>query len=177
MEVLNFYVFKSFLMPPHFFSFLIFSIWTPMILMVGHLILSQNSQSFSKHFSFLLAHPTVFHLFPLFHLHHSSFSVSVILLLFPSRVLLISVISLIIAALLFFISSTSMVNMFISSQSGPPVYLLATPLTFQDFDHLYYHYSEFFFRKTSCLLSFCLVWWGFIMYFHQLHIFLPSHFV
>ena len=92
----------------------------------------------------------------------SSFSVSVILLLFPSRVLLISVIALIVTTCLF-ISSRSMVYMFISPHFRPLVYLLATLLSFQDFVHLYSHYSELFFRVTFCLHFFCLFWWIFII--------------
>ena len=48
-----------------------------------------------------------------------------------------------------------MVNLFISSHFRPPVYLLAALLSFQDFGHLYSHYSEFFFLKTSYLHFFC----------------------
>ena len=67
--------------------------------------------------------------------------------------------------------------MFLSSQSGPPVYLLATPLNFQDLGHLFSHYSEFFFRITSYLLFFCLFWCVFIMYLHRLHNSIPFHLV
>ena len=70
-----------------------------------------------------------------------------------------------------------MINILISSQFGPPVYLLATLLGFQDFGHLYPHYSGLFFRETSYLLFISLFWWVFTINVHQLHIYLPFHFV
>ena len=155
----------------HFFIFLVFSIWTPMIPMVGHFILSQNSQRFSCFPFYFFCTPTGFHLFPSFYLHLiSSFSVSVILSLLSFKVLLISVKSLIIITWLFFISSRSMVNRFISSQSRSPVYLLSTSLSFQDFGHRWYHYSELFLGKSFYLLFFCLLWWLLIIYLHCLPI-------
>ena len=129
-------------------------------------------------FLFFFSHPTVFHLFPPFCLHLiSSFSVSFSLLLVPSRVLIISVIALIITAWFFFISSRSMVNMFISSRPGPPVYLLVTPLSFQDFGHLCSHYFEFCSRRLpisspfvcfggflSCTFTSCIFFSLFILF-------------
>ena len=67
--------------------------------------------------------------------------------------------------------------MFISSHPRPLVHILATLLSFQYFGHLYSHYSEFFFRKTSYHLFFCLCWWVFIIYLHQLLISLLFHFI
>ena len=67
--------------------------------------------------------------------------------------------------------------MLLSSQSGPPVYLLASPLNFQDLGHLFSHYSEIVFRKTSYLLFFCLFCCVFIMYLHRLHNSIPFHLV
>ena len=58
-----------------------------------------------------------------------------------------------------------MVNMLFSFQSEPPVYFLATPLSFQNLGHLFSHCSEIFFRKTSYLLFFCLFWYVFISTF------------
>ena len=90
-EVFNYYIFKYFLMP---FLFVIF--WDSMIRMLGHLTLFQRSLRLS---SFLLI---LFFFFPLcfiyllhsiFHLNYPT-SASVILLLVPSRVVLISVIAL-----------------------------------------------------------------------------------
>ena len=67
--------------------------------------------------------------------------------------------------------------MLLSSQSRPPVYLLATPLNFQDLGRLFSHYSEIFFRKASYLLFFCLFWCVFIMYLNRLHNSIPFHLV
>ena len=77
----------------------------------------------------------------------------------------------------FFISSRCMVNMLLSSQSRPPVNLLASPLNFQDLGHLFSHYSEIVFRKTSYLFFFCLFWCVFIMYLHRLRNSIPFHLV
>ena len=81
---------------------------TPMIRMLGRLTLSQRSLvSFNSSFFF----PSRLHLFPSFYLPpHLSYLLPVILLLVPSRVLLISVIALFIIDWLFFISSRSLLN-------------------------------------------------------------------
>ena len=67
--------------------------------------------------------------------------------------------------------------MLLSSQSRPPVNLLASPLNFQDLGHLFSHYSEIVFRKTSYLFFFCLFWCVFIMYLHRLRNSIPFHLV
>ena len=118
----------------HFFvvCLFVFSIWTHMFSSWDfYQCPSQSLSSFPFFFFFNFAHLIVFHLFLHFYLHLiSSFFVSVFLLLVPFKVLLISVIALIITAWLFFISCSSMVNIFISSQSGPSVYLMETSLSF-----------------------------------------------
>ena len=148
--------------PPPFFVFsldiwflhLVFAIW---FLIVGHWSLPRMSHSFMCFFFFLfffLHTPLCFNYFLL--------STSILLILSLSHLpycwflpeLLISVIALINTAWLFFISSRSVVNMFISSQFGPPVYLLVTPLSFEDFGHLYSHYSEFFSGRLPISSSF-----------------------
>ena len=60
-------------------------------------------------------------------------SASIILLLVPSRVFLISFIALFIIYWLFFISSRSLLNFLASSQSLSPGYLSVIPFWFQDF--------------------------------------------
>ena len=86
-EVFNYYLFKYFLMP---FLFLFFS-GTPVIRMLGCFTLSQKSLRLS---SFLLiVFSSLLHLFPPFYTS-LILLLPVILLLAPSRVLLISLIAL-----------------------------------------------------------------------------------
>ena len=74
--------------------------------------------------------------------HHSA---SVILLLIPSSVVFISVIVLFISVYLFFNSSRSLLNIyFLHSVS-------------EILDHLYYHYSELFFREVAYFVFIYLV--------------------
>ena len=109
------------------FSYLFFfsSSVTPIIQMLVHLILSQRSLRLSS---------VLFILFTLFCSSEVFFTIlsssslicspaSEILLLIPSRVFLISVIVLFVSIFLHFLH-----------------------FVFKVFDHLYYHYSEFFFR-------------------------------
>ena len=111
---------------------------TPIIRVLVHLIWSQRSLKLSS---------VLFILFTLFcssevistilcssSLIHSS--ASDILLLIPSRVFLISVIMLFVSVCLFFNSSRSLLIDF----------LHFLHFAFKVFDHLYYHYSKFFFR-------------------------------
>ena len=114
MEALNFYHFKNFLMHPLFILFFVcFFFFSPCFFGCFHLDnYGSHGSTFNSVpelselslFSFFL-HTPLFHLLPPFYLHLiGSFSFSVILLLVPSRVFLISVIALIITALLFLIS-------------------------------------------------------------------------
>jgi len=68
-------------------------------------------------------------------------SASDILLLIPSRVFSLSVIVLFVCVCLFFNSSSSLLI-------DPCIF----PFCFQGFDHLFYHYSEFFFRDFANIL-------------------------
>ena len=91
-EVFNYYLLKYFLMA----FFLSFSSGTPMIRMLGHLTLSQRSVRLSS-FLFILFSFFLYALFISTIQSSTSLilsSASVILLLVPSRVLLISVIAL-----------------------------------------------------------------------------------
>ena len=88
--------------------FLSSSSGTPMIQMLGHLTLSQRSLRLSSFLLILFS--SLLHLFPPFYLPLNLSYASVILLLVPSRLLLISVIALFITDYLFFISSRSLLN-------------------------------------------------------------------
>ena len=121
------------------FTFFLFSSFgNPVTQMLVHLILSQTSLRLSSVLFILL---TLFFSSKVISTILSSSSLiysyaSDILLLIPSRVFLILVIVLFVSVCLFFNSSRSLLNWFL--------YFLH--FIFKVFDHLYYHYSEFFFR-------------------------------
>ena len=129
-EVLNYNLFKYFL---RLFFFLF--CWDPYNSNVGtfNIILSQRTLRLSSVlfiFSFMLLLGSYFH-----HFIFSSlicFSASVILLLIPSSIFLILVTAFFITVCSFFCSSRCLFNTFSSISAI--------------LDHLYYHYSELFFR-------------------------------
>ena len=97
---------KIFSVPFFFFFFL----WEPITKMLVHLMLSQRSEAVLNSFQsfpFILLFSSYFHHSILQSLIH--FSASVILLLVPSRVFLISVIVLFISVCLFFLYSMTLV--------------------------------------------------------------------
>ena len=100
-EVFNYYLLKYFLMAFPFVS----SSGTPMIWMLGHLTLSQRSMRLSSflliHFYFFLSASFIYTI--LSSIWFILSSASVILLLVPSRVFLISFIALLIIYWIFFI--------------------------------------------------------------------------
>ena len=137
-EVINSNLFKYFLSP---FLFLFF-FWDPYNRMLVRLMLSQRSVRLSS---------ILFILFSLFFsvavistiLSSRSlilYSASVILLLIPSRAFLNSFIVLFITVCLLFSFSRSLLN--VSCIFSIPCFHSISEIL----DHLYYHYSEFFFR-------------------------------
>ena len=105
-EVFNYNFFKNFLSVFFFPSF-----GTHITRLLICLILSQRPLRLSSIFSFLSLYSALQQLFPPFYPPaHLSPPLSVILLLVPSRVFLISVIVLFISVCLFFISSMSLVT-------------------------------------------------------------------
>ena len=92
--------------------FLSTSSGTPMIQMLRCTTLSQRSLRLSSFLLIIFSFSSLLHLFPPFYLlpHLSLSSVSLILLMVPSRVFLISFIALFIFNWLFFISSMSLLN-------------------------------------------------------------------
>ena len=114
--------------------------------MLLHLLLSNRCLRLSS-FLFILV---FFILFCGNYLHHSIFqltysSSSVILLLIPCSVFLISLIMLVLTVCFFFSTSRSLLNFFSWS--------VCIHSSSEILDHLYYRFSEFFFfRKIVCLL-------------------------
>ena len=131
-EIFNYNVFINFLIP---FLFLFF-FWDPYNLNVDAFDIvpgvSETILSSFHSFYFILLFRRYFHHF-IFLIHSSA---SDILLFIPSRVFLISVIVLFVFVCLFFHSSRSLLHDCCTFSPFPP----------KVFDHLYYHYSEFFFR-------------------------------
>ena len=133
---------------PFFFSS---SSGTPIVQMLVRLVLSQRSLRLSSI------------LFILFSLFCSSavistilssslrirFSASGILLLIPSSVFFISVTVLFISICLFCSSFRSLLNIYFLNPCLPSVSMIL--------DHLYYHYSELFFRQIAYFLFIYLV--------------------
>ena len=124
---------------PFFFSFSA----TPRIWMLVYLILSQKSLRLSS-FIFILF--TLFYSSAVISTNISSRSLirsfaSDILLLIPSRVFLISIIVLFFSVCLFFNSFLSLL-----------IFLHFLHCVFKVLGHLYYHYSEFFFRWFASFL-------------------------
>ena len=111
-------------------------------------MLSERSLRLS---SFLLLCFNYLHHFVFSSLIHSS--ASVILLLVPTSVFLISVIVLFIADCLFFISARSLLNIFVSSWSVPQVYLSVLPFYFLVFG-------------SSLLLLLLIYFWGRLFSLH-----------
>ena len=136
-EVFSYNLFKYFLNP---FLFLLF-FWDTYSLNVGAFnVVPEISETvlISVHSFFIYSVP--WQRFPPFCLQvtYPFFCLS-ILLLSPSTIFFISVVVLFISVCLFFFSSRSLLNFSCISQSMPPFF-------FEILDHLYYHYSEFFFR-------------------------------
>ena len=127
-EVFSYCLPSNFLWP----FFLSSSSGTPMVRMLGHFTLSQRSLRLSSFLLILFS--SLLHLFPPFYLlPHILSSVSIILLLAPSRVFLISFIALFIFNRLIFISSRSLLNISCIFSILSPGYLSVTPFCFQDF--------------------------------------------
>ena len=132
-EIFNYNLFKKFLINFVFFFFF----WDPYNSNAGAFDIvpevSETILSSFHSFHFILLFRSYFHHF-IFQLTDLFFA-SDILLRIPSRVFLISVIMLFVSACLFFNSSKSLlIDSYIFS------------IFFKVFGHLYYHYSEFFFR-------------------------------
>ena len=108
---------------------------------------------------FIYFHHSAFHLiYPIFCLSYSE-----VILLVPSRVLLVSVVALFIIDWLFFISSRSLLNISCIFSILSPDYLSVTPFCFQDFGSFLLSFFWILFQVDS--LS-PLLWFGLVGIYH-----------
>ena len=128
-EVFKYYLLKYFLMT---FLFVFFFWDTYDSNVRAFNIVPEVSEVVLISFNYFFLFSSLLHLFPPFYLPpHLSYLLPVILLLVPSRVLLISVIALFIIDWLFFISSRSLLSFLASSQSFSLFYLSVIPFVFK----------------------------------------------